>query len=99
MTRIECGFGCQTNPATIDPPAAIEAVAAHLPDIETVLVPTLPQSRLARELVKDGFLDREAVDYAEANTFLSVYSMTNSRHAAVIGDLALWNLWVGSRHY
>jgi len=92
-------WDCQVNPATIDPPSAIAAVVAQWDRPEAVLVPTLPQSKLARDFVRSGFLDRESVDTTETTTFLSIYSLPSSPHAAVLGDPARWNLWLGSRHY
>jgi hypothetical protein len=92
-------WDCQVNPATIDPPSAIATVVSQLPNAETVLVPTLPQSQLARDLVRAGFLDRESVDSNESTTFLSAYSLPSSPQAAVLSDPSRWNIWLGSRHY
>jgi GNAT superfamily N-acetyltransferase len=92
-------WNCQTNPATVDPASAISIVFEEIRDAETVLVPTLPQSELAEEFVRAGFLDRESVDAVEAGTYVSAYSLPDNQHAGVLGDHKRWNLWMGSRHY
>lgn len=98
-TRIKV-WDCQVNPAAIDPPSAIAAVAAaSWPHAETILVPTLPQTQLARDLVAAGFLDRRSDDLTEANTQVSAYWLPTSPHAAVLSDPSSWNIWIGSRHY
>lgn len=98
-TRIKV-WDCQVNPATIDPPSAIAAVAvAHWPNAETILVPTLPQTRLARDLVAAGFLDRRSDDQTEANTYVSAYWLPENAHAPALSDPSSWNIWIGSRHY
>lgn len=98
-TRIKV-WDCQVNPITIDPPSAIAAVAAaRWPNAETILVPTLPQTRLARDLVAAGFLDRRSDDVTEASTYVSAYWLPDSAHAAVLSDPSAWNIWIGSRHY
>lgn len=98
-TRIKI-WDCQSNPATIDPPSAINAVAvARWPGAETILAPTLPQTRIARELVAAGYLDRPSDDQTEANTQVSAYWLPESPYADILSDPGLWNLWIGSRHY
>jgi len=92
-------WDCQVNPATVDAPAAIAAIASSQPRTETVLVPTLPQSELAKDLVRGGFLERESVDVTEAETYLSAYWPSNSPHQKVLGDPGGWNIWLASRHY
>jgi hypothetical protein len=92
-------WDCQVNPATIDPPSAIAAVVSQWPNAETVLVSTLPNSRLARDLVQAGFIDREFVDSNESTTLLSTYSLPGNPHAGALRDPARWNIWLGSRHY
>ena len=92
-------WDCQTNPASIDPPSAIAAVASKIRNAETVLVPTLPQSTLAGEFMRSGFLDRESVDAVEANTFVSALSLPDNPHAQILNDPSQWNIWMGSRHY
>lgn len=92
-------WDCQTNPAAIDASEAISRVAAHVRGAETVLVPTLPQSLLATELVRAGYLDRESVDANESATYLSAYWMPDSPYASVFNEPAKWNIWLGSRHY
>jgi GNAT superfamily N-acetyltransferase len=92
-------WDCQTNPATIDPPAAIAAVVASWQNPETVMVPTLPQSDLAKDFARHGFFHRELVDSTEARTFLSAYSLPDNPHAQILNDPARWNIWLGSRHY
>ncbi len=92
-------WDCQTNPATIDPTAAIRAVVAQWPNAETVLVPTLPHSRLAKDLVRAGFLDRESVDSTESTTYLSAYSLPDHPHTEALADPTCWDIWLGSRHY
>ncbi|HEX9310662.1 MAG TPA: GNAT family N-acetyltransferase [Gemmatimonadaceae bacterium] len=92
-------WDCQSNPATIDSVSAIEALASALDRVETVLVPTQPESRLASDLVGAGFLDREATDPTEAGTYLSVYSLPDNPCSAVLSDPANWDIWLGSRHY
>ncbi|HST08348.1 MAG TPA: hypothetical protein VLJ83_09250, partial [Gemmatimonadaceae bacterium] len=98
-TRIKI-WDCQVNPNATDPPSAIAAVAStSWPDAETILVPTLPQTRLARDFVAAGFLDRRSDDVTEANTYVSAYWRPGGPHAAVLSDPTLWNIWIGSRHY
>jgi len=98
-TRIKI-WDCQVNPASMTPPAAIEAVAlASWPEAETILIPTLPQTRIARDLVGAEFLDRRSDDVTEANTYVSAYWRQESPHAAVLSDPTSWNIWIGSRHY
>lgn len=97
-TRVKV-WDCQTNPSVIDPPAAIDAVVSTLRDAETVLVPTVPQSHLADEFVGAGFLDREAVDIVEKNTFVSAYSLPDNENSEILADPRRWNIWAGSRHY
>ena len=92
-------WNCQTNPASIDPTSAIAAVASTVRNAETVLVPTLPQSELAREFTRAGFLDRESVDLIESQTFVSAYWLPDNANAAVLGDPGRWDIWMGSRHY
>jgi GNAT superfamily N-acetyltransferase len=92
-------WDCQTNPATIDPASAISEVFEEIRDVETVLVPTLPQSQVAEDLVRTGFLDRESVDAVEAGTYVSAYSLPDNQHAAILSDHRRWSLWMGSRHY
>jgi hypothetical protein len=92
-------WDCQTNPAAVDEIGAISAVAESVKGAETVLVPTLPQSRLAADLVAAGYLDRETVDVNESQTYISAYWLEDNPHAAVFRDPSLWNIWVGSRHY
>ena len=92
-------WDCQTNPAALDVSGAIAAVAAQVRGAETVLVPTLPQSLLATELVRGGYLDRESVDSNESTTYLSAYWLPDSPYAPVFSDSAQWNIWLGSRHY
>ena len=92
-------WDCQTNPAVIDEIDAISAVAQTVKGAETVLVPTLPQSRLAMDLVESGFLDRAAVDAIESQTYISAYWLDDNPYAAVFRDPRLWNIWLGSRHY
>ncbi|HJQ53079.1 MAG TPA: hypothetical protein VJ825_04460 [Gemmatimonadaceae bacterium] len=92
-------WDCQTNPAAIDPTSAIAVVASRIRRAETVLVPTLPQSALAGEFMRAGFLDRESVDAVEANTFVSALSLPDNPHAQVLNDPSQWNIWMGSRHY
>jgi predicted N-acetyltransferase YhbS len=98
-TRIKV-WDCQVNPITIDPPSAIAAVAtASWPNAETIQAPTIPQTRLARDLVAAGFFDRRSEDLTEANTYVSAYWLPTSPHAAVLSDPSSWNIWIGSRHY
>jgi GNAT superfamily N-acetyltransferase len=92
-------WDCQTNPAAIDAPAAIAAVVTTLRGVETVMVPTLPQSHLAEELAHQGYFHRECVDVSEANTYLSAYSLPDNPNAEILNDASRWNIWVGSRHY
>ena len=92
-------WDCQVNSSVLDPPSAITAMASIWPNTGTVLVPTLPQSLLATELVRAGFLDRESEDYAEASTHVSVYTKPGNEHAGLLGDPRQWNLWIGARHY
>ena len=92
-------WNCQTNPASIDHPSAIAAVVSRISNAETVLVPTLPQTNLAGEFVRAGFLDREAVDAVESNTFVSALSLPDNAHSEVLNDPGQWNIWMGSRHY
>lgn len=92
-------WDCQTNPTSIDPASAITAVVSKMHGTETVLVPTLPHSQLASEFVRAGFLDREAVDAVEANTYVSAFSLPDNPNAAMLGDPSRWNIWMGSRHY
>jgi hypothetical protein len=92
-------WDCQTNSSVLDSVDAISAVGKAVKGAETVLVPTMPQSRLARELVQRGFLDRESVDLVESQTYLSAYWLDDNQHAAVLRDPSLWNIWLGSRHY
>jgi len=92
-------WDCQTNPASIDSQSAIAAVAGKIRNAETLLVPTLPQSALAGEFTRAGFLDREAVDDVEANTFVSALFLPDNPHAHVLKDPTQWNIWMGSRHY
>jgi predicted N-acetyltransferase YhbS len=98
-TRIKI-WDCQSNPATLDPPSAIAAVAAmRWPGAETILAPTLPQTRIATELVAAGYLDRRSDDQTEANTLVSAYWLPESPHTGILSDPGLWNIWIGSRHY
>ena len=90
---------CQVNPASTSPQAAIGEVVSSLPAPESVLVSTLPQSVLARDLVGAGYLHRAVVDAVDASTFLSAYWLPASPHAAFLSDVGRWNIWVGSRHY
>jgi hypothetical protein len=92
-------WDCQTNPASIGPTAAINAVIASITDAETVIIPTLPQSLLAKELLSAGFLHRESHDVVEANTYVSALSLPGNPHAGILGDPSRWNIWIGSRHY
>jgi len=92
-------WDCQTNADATDPLAAISAVADTVKGAETVLVPTMPQSRLAEDFVAQGYLDRESVDFVESQTYLSAYWLDDNPHAAVFRDASLWNIWLGSRHY
>jgi hypothetical protein len=93
-------WDCQTNPATTDPTSAIAAVAAaDWPNAETILVPTIPRTRLARDLTAAGFLDRQSGDFTEETTYVSAYSNPGSPHADVLSNPSVWNIWIGSRHY
>lgn len=92
-------WDCQTNPDATDPVAAISAVARTVKGAETVLVPTIPQSKLAAEFVEQGYLDRESVDFVESQTYVSAYWLDDNPHAAIFRDPSLWNIWLGSRHY
>lgn len=92
-------WDCQTNTAVVDEVRAISAVAESIKGAETVLVPTMPQSRLATELVERGFLDRESVDAVESQTYLSAYWLEDNPHVDVFRNPSLWNVWLGSRHY
>jgi hypothetical protein len=98
-TRVKV-WDCQVNPSVIDPPSAIATVtAANWPNAETILVPTLPQTQLARDMIAAGFLERRSGDLTEENTYVSAYWLPNSPHAAIFGDPSVWNIWIGSRHY
>jgi hypothetical protein len=92
-------WDCQTNPAAADPTSAIMLVASKIANAETVLVPTLPQSELAGEFMRAGFLDREAVDLVESQTYVSAYSLPDNKNASILGDPSRWDIWMGSRHY
>lgn len=92
-------WDCQVNSAIVDAPSAIAAIAAIWPRTGTVLVPTLPQSLLAAEMVRAGFFDRESQDFADANTYVSVYCQRGGPHADLLSNPRSWNLWLGTRHY
>lgn len=91
-------WDCQVNHAVLSEPVAISTVARAL-QLETVAVPTMPQTQLAHELRRAGFLHREPIDHIEQVTRLSAFWLPTHSLANQLGNIRRWNLWFGSNHY
>lgn len=87
---------CRTNALALHEPEAIACTAPHLPpDTEVLVVPTLPQTRLAAELRALGFLRRPLRAPSEG---VRVTALWNSAHplAAYLERRDRWNLYPGA---
>jgi hypothetical protein len=90
---------CVTNVGAIDVPTAIEVAIRSIPDTHAVLVPALPDSRLANELRGSGYLGREPKDPVAARSLWSAYWRDDHLLAAELADATRWSLLFGSTHY
>lgn len=92
-------WDCQVNYAALSATAAIRLLGDSLPDLEIIIVPTLPESELAAELRSEGFIERPPFDYIERTTPIAAYWARDCQHAVRLADPRSWRLWFGSNHY
>lgn len=92
---------CAVNESVISPAQAIESVVAADPEIESVRVPLLPDSDLAREFVAAGYLPLSAKRYEPVfrDTFWSAFWLPEHPLAQELAQTHHWNLWYGWSHH
>lgn len=92
-------WDCQVNEDSIDESAAISRAAGALSDAETIVVPVLPGSGLAKKLTGAGFRHRQPDDYMNQTTRVSAFWLDGHPAGEALADVDKWNLWFGSNHY
>lgn len=98
QTRLKI-WNCQVNPVRLPEPMAISRVSDAIPKAETVIVPAMPNSLLAADLIAAGYFHTMPRDHIEKNTYISAHWLPNHPHAAIMENTARWNLWFGSNNY
>ncbi|MGH8261514.1 MAG: GNAT family N-acetyltransferase [Steroidobacteraceae bacterium] len=92
---------CDTNESVLSAVGAVEIAAAKMTAAEVVVVPLLPQTRLAAEFSKAGFMARSGhnADVVIRRTFWSAYWLPSHPAADSFARIASWKLWYGwSQH-
>lgn len=90
---------CATNADAVDVPAALDAAIRILPHAHAVLVPILPESRVAIELAHAGYFCREPRDPVAARSWWSAYWPPDHRLADELSKVERWTLFFGATHY
>jgi len=99
-TRISI-WECEVNQSVLSEVQAIELVLDAIPNAENVVVPLLPQSTLADDFTRAGFLRNSLAntDRVVKNTRWSAYWQPKHPLAALFAETQRWRLWYGWSHH
>jgi hypothetical protein len=92
---------CTCNAAAISEVAAIDVVAMSMPNVESISVALLPQSLVANEFKKSGYLIREVRNTGETteNTTWSAIWLPTHPAATAFSSTELWSTWPAWSHH
>jgi hypothetical protein len=102
-----CGTGqlrilqCATNEAAISPVQAVECVTAATPKADSVRIPLLPGTRLAREFLGAGYwpLGARPAEELIRDTRWSASWLSGHPLARELAQTRRWMLWYGWAHH
>ena len=92
-------WACEVNDSALSESEAVHLAISRMAGVESVLVPLLPRSNVAKAFARAGFLRERFMDDVEANTSWSAYWRDSHPLAANFADLASWKLWYSWSHH